>query len=120
MSLRRLSPFRQQTIRVLPYTIDLANIVIELRARLGHTIEVFGFEQRPLEALHLLRVVELPISECQRRLESVFNLPTVPVAGRVPFVLEPVIRSELADLVFDEVESEPGVLETLEAAIPDS
>ena len=93
-------PCGQNTPRIFRYVVDIADVVIKMRTRLSHTVEVFSLEQWPLKTLTLLRLVELPISERQRRLESVFYLPAVPVARRFVFVIEPVFFGESADLVF--------------------
>lgn len=94
-----LIPRRQNTIRIVWYVIDTADVVVKMRARLSHTVEMLGLEQRPLEILASLHLVELPIRERQRRLEGVFNLPAIPAAGRFFFVVEPVVFGEFADLV---------------------
>lgn len=93
-------PLRQNTPRILGNVVDFAYVVIKMRAGLGHTVEMFGLEQRPFEALALLRLVEFPISKRQRCLESVLDLPAIPVAGGLVFVIEPLLLRKLADLVF--------------------
>ena len=98
--LAQFIPRRQNAERIVRYVVDIADVVIKMRARASHTIEVFGLEQRSFQGPALLHLVELPIGKRHRRLESVLNLPAVPVAGGPLFVLEPVVLGEFADIVF--------------------
>ena len=98
----------QNAPRILGDVVYVADIVVEMRARLGHAIEMFGLEQRPFEFLALLHFVEFPIRQGQGRLESVLDLPAVPVAGRSFFIVRPMVVGEFADLFFREVDLKAG------------
>ena len=95
----------------------MADIVVEMRACLGHAVEMFGLEQRPFKALALLRLIVFPVSKRYRRLESILDLPPIPVAGRIFHVVEPMLFGKFADLVFSKIDT--GLAEAQEVAIPD-
>lgn len=117
--LSNLIPRGQNAPRIFRNVVDIADVVIEMRTGLCHTIEMFGLEQRPLQAPALLHFVEFPICKRQGGLESVLDLPAVPVAGRLVLVIEPVFFGELADLGFGEIKLEARISKTQQAALPD-
>ena len=98
----------QNTPRIIRDVVYIANIVIEMRARLSHAIKMFGLEQRSLEVLALLHFIEFPIRQGKGRLESVFDLAAIPVAGRSFFIVRPMVLCEFADLFFREIDFEAG------------
>lgn len=112
-------PLGYNAERIFRYVVDLADIVIEMSARLCHTLKVFGLEQRLFKVLALCHVVEFPVSKRHRRLESVLDLPAIPVPGRFIFIVEPVSLGEFADLVFREIKLEAGLSKAQEATLPD-
>lgn len=103
---------------VLVDAVHVAEVVVEVRARLGDDLEVLVGEQGAVELVAVVLVVEIPRRERDGGLERVLDLSSVPPPRQFLLAGGPVGLRELQDPFLVYVDIEPAALDALEIHVP--